>query len=55
MTPFILLIICLALIGAGSIVAGVYVLVGLGWALVAAGGFAIAFAVILTNGLRSNV
>lgn len=50
----VVLIIVLALTGAGAIVAGTYVLVGLGWALVAGGAFAIAGAVILNTGLRSN-
>lgn len=47
-------VIGLAGIGAVSIVSGIAVLVGLGWALVASGAFLIAAASYITRGMKPN-
>jgi hypothetical protein len=47
-------VIAFALCGAGSVVTGVAVLVGLGWALVCAGSFLLAAAGYITRGMTNG-
>lgn len=47
-------VLLLLLIGAGQLVAGVYLLAGIGWAAIALGVSTIAFAIILSRGLSAN-
>lgn len=47
-------VLLLLLIGAGQLVVGVYLLAGIGWAVIALGIAAIAFAAILSRGLSVN-
>lgn len=50
----IVLTLLLGLIGAGLMTAGVFTLLGPGWALLAAGAFAIAAAAICRNGMTPH-
>jgi hypothetical protein len=50
----ILAILLLAFIGAGLMTAGIYLLLGAGWALIAGGIFALGAAAICRNGLTAN-
>ena len=50
----ILLVLLLAILAAVLSVAGVAVLLGLGWALIAAGAWCAAGALILSRGVRAN-
>lgn len=54
MLQIILAIVLLALFGAASIVAGVYLLAGPGWALIGAGLFCVLAALALRMGLKPN-
>jgi hypothetical protein len=47
-------VLLLLLIGGGQLVAGVYLLAGIGWAVVAMSIVTIAFAAILSRGLSAN-
>lgn len=47
-------VLCFAMTGAAAIVGGVFVLAGLGWALVAAGAFLIAASAFITKGMSPN-
>lgn len=49
-----LLVVC-ALAGSGLLVAGVYVLVGLGWSLLSAGALFMLAAALFRNGLATHV
>lgn len=48
------IVLALLLIGAGQMVAGVYLLAGIGWAVVATSLATIAFAIILSRGMNAN-
>jgi hypothetical protein len=50
----VVLIVFLGLLGAGLTTGGVFVLFGLGWALLAAGAFALIAAAICRNGLTPH-
>lgn len=50
----ILVVLILALIGTGQIVSGVYILAGLGWALIALGLSTILAAVIVSRGIANG-
>jgi hypothetical protein len=52
--PTLILIVALAVFGAGSIVAGIFVLFGVGWSLILGGILAIAAAAFLRRGLTPN-
>lgn len=47
-------VIAFNILGAGAVVTGIAMLAGAGWALVAAGSFAIAAANYITKGLKPN-
>lgn len=48
------IVLLLLLFGAGQLVAGVYLLAGIGWAVIALSIATVAFAVILSRGLSAN-
>lgn len=49
-----LVVLLLLLIGAAQLVAGVYLLAGIGWAVIATSFATIAFAIILSRGMNAN-
>lgn len=53
-TDLALLIFCLALFGAGMISAGVFILAGPGWCLIASGLIAVCAAAFLRRGLTNG-
>ena len=54
MRAVVLLFLLLTLCAAGSLVAGVYLLVGLGWSLIAASACLAAMAALLRKGMTSG-
>lgn len=53
MNAIVLIVVALAVVGAGLIVAGVVLLVGIGWGLVTAGALLLSACAVLRGGLRA--